>query len=114
MATQKSTALTEKQIHRLLKALSDWHINKKYTTLSRTFSTPNFVTGLAFVAKITVHAEILNHHPDVELSYKEVKVTLTTHDLGGLTKKDFELADLALYSAKCLLNPFIGGFDQAV
>ena len=48
--------------------------------------------GLAFVAKVAVHAEVMNHHPDIELSYGKVKVKLSTHDAKGLTTLDFELA----------------------
>ena len=84
--------LTEKDVSKKFKALSQWQLNKKNTELSRTFEFPSFITGLAFIAKITVHAEIMGHHPDVELSYGKVKVKLTTHDAKGLTNADFELA----------------------
>jgi 4a-hydroxytetrahydrobiopterin dehydratase len=87
-----SKALTEKQVEKRFSSLSSWMLNKKKTELSREFKFPSFVTGLAFVAKIAVHSEILNHHPDILLSYGTVRVTLTTHDAGGLTVADFELA----------------------
>lgn len=89
---KRQRAYSEKDIAERLKALSGWEITKKGTTLSKTFSVSNFVSGLAFAAKIAVHAEILGHHPDIGLSYDKVKISLTTHDAGGLTKKDFELA----------------------
>ncbi len=84
--------LTAKDIDKKFKAISEWQLNKKKTELTKTFEFPSFITGLAFCAKITVHAEILNHHPVLELSYGKVKVTLTTHDAKGLTNADFELA----------------------
>jgi 4a-hydroxytetrahydrobiopterin dehydratase len=84
--------LTSKVIEKKLKSLSQWQINKKGTELSRVFDTHTFLAGLALTAKIAVHAEILNHHPDVELSYGQVKVKLSTHDVEGLTNLDFELA----------------------
>lgn len=76
---------------KLLK-ISGWTVNAKETELSKIFEEPNFVSGLAFVAKIAVHAEVLGHHPTIELSYKKVKVRLSTHDVKGLTRLDFDLA----------------------
>ncbi len=84
--------LKPSDIEKHLFKLSDWKLNTKQTELFRTFLFPSFVTGLAFVAKITVHAEVMGHHPDIELSYGKVKVKLSSHDAGGLTKADFELA----------------------
>ncbi len=84
--------LTTKDIDKKFKALSEWQINKKKTELTKSFEFPSFITGLAFIAKVTVHAEVLDHHPTLELSYGKVKVTLTTHDAKGLTSSDFELA----------------------
>ncbi len=84
---------TKKEVEKHMKALSGWKVNPKYTSLSKSFSFPTFISGLAFIAKITVHAEVLEHHPEILLSYDSVKVTLTTHDAKGLTKKDFELAE---------------------
>lgn len=85
-------ALTESQILKKLASISGWMTNKKQTEISKVFQCDSFVSGLAFTAKVTVHAELLNHHPTIELSYKNVKVTLTTHDVRGLSIKDFELA----------------------
>lgn len=89
-STQKQ--LTQKQIEKKLSQISEWHLNKKLTELSKVFNFSSYVSGLAFVAKIAVHAELMQHHPTVELSYGKVLVTLTTHDVKGLSEKDFELA----------------------
>lgn len=88
----KPRVLKEKDVKQKLADLSEWNVNSKHTTISKTFTFPTFITALAFVAKITVHAEVIQHHPDIELSYGKVKVKLTTHDVKGLTKKDFDLA----------------------
>ncbi len=85
--------LTQPQILKKLASISGWMTNKKHTELSKTFACESFVDGLSLIARIAVHAELLNHHPTIELSYKSVKVTLTTHDAKGLTVKDFELAE---------------------
>jgi 4a-hydroxytetrahydrobiopterin dehydratase len=84
--------LSQKQIEKKLSQISEWHLNKKLTEISKAFTFSSYVSGLAFVAKIAVHAELLGHHPTVELSYGRVVVTLTTHDTKGLSDKDFELA----------------------
>jgi len=84
--------LTTKQIEKKLSQISEWHLNKKLTEISKQYPFPSYVSGLAFIAKIAVHAELLQHHPTVELSYGKVLVTLSTHDLKGLSEKDFELA----------------------
>ncbi len=89
----KTKVLTEAQILKKLASISGWMTNKKQTELSKEFNSDSFVDGLSLIARITVHAELLNHHPTIELSYKKVKVTLTTHDAKGLTLKDFELAE---------------------
>lgn len=90
MKTKKP--FTEKQVAKSLTALSNWSVNKTATQLTRSFDFDNFVVALAFCAKIAVHAEVLGHHPDLELSYGKVKVKLKTHDAKGLTKLDFDLA----------------------
>lgn len=92
MASKTPKPLTGNQIAKKVSQLSGWQLNKKETELTKTFATHSFVKGLSFVAKIAVHAEVLGHHPDIELSYAKVKVKLTTHDVKGLTTKDFELA----------------------
>jgi 4a-hydroxytetrahydrobiopterin dehydratase len=91
---RKLKSLTKKEIDARMKthAESGWTTNQKATMLTRSFAFPSFINALAFVAKITVHAEVLGHHPDIELSYGKVKVKLTTHEVKGLTKADFELA----------------------
>jgi 4a-hydroxytetrahydrobiopterin dehydratase len=90
MAAKKQ--FTKKEIEKHLKDLSGWKVNPKNTTLTKSFDFPTFISGLAFAAKITVHAEVLEHHPEITLTYGSVKISLTTHDVKGLTKKDFELA----------------------
>ncbi|WP_052367180.1 4a-hydroxytetrahydrobiopterin dehydratase [Paraoerskovia marina] len=56
------------------------------------FATGTFATGLRFVALVGERAEAAGHHPDLELGYPEVVVSLVTHDVGGLTTKDVRLA----------------------
>jgi 4a-hydroxytetrahydrobiopterin dehydratase len=61
-------------------------------TITRTFKFNNFPLSVAFVHRLAACAEKIQHHPDIDIRYDEVTLTLTTHDAGGLTEKDFTLA----------------------
>lgn len=84
--------LTERQRRALFKKLTLFEANKSETKLTATFTFDDHVAALVFIARITVHAEVQKHHPDVTFTYAKVKVTIATHELKGLTKKDFTLA----------------------
>lgn len=60
--------------------------------LTKEFTLPSFIEALAFVNKIGGLAESSNHHPDITISYTKVSISLITHDVGGITQKDTELA----------------------
>jgi len=60
--------------------------------LIREFSFPDFKSALAFVNKVGVLAEQEQHHPDIELGWGRAKISLTTHDQGGVTDKDRTLS----------------------
>lgn len=82
------TVLDQSQI--AAQQLADWaHVDD---TLTATFATGDFATGLQLVTRLGEAAEAANHHPDVELSYPTVTVHLTSHDVGGITSRDTELA----------------------
>ncbi|WP_306231737.1 4a-hydroxytetrahydrobiopterin dehydratase [Agrococcus beijingensis] len=61
-------------------------------TLTARFRTGSFATGLELVNRVGASAEAANHHPDVQLTYGAVEVTLTSHDAGGVTGRDLRLA----------------------
>lgn len=67
-----------------------------------TFRTRNFATGAKLFAQIAELAEAANHHPDVEVTYPSVRVTLMTHSAGGLTVKDVALAQQISAAARDL------------
>ena len=72
--------------------LDDWrHL---LTGIRARFRTGDFATGLALVDRIGAAAEEADHHPDISLTYPEVIVTLSSHDVGGITSRDLELARL--------------------
>ncbi|MGA4506819.1 4a-hydroxytetrahydrobiopterin dehydratase [Propionibacteriaceae bacterium G1746] len=70
--------------------LADWvHIRR---TLKATYRPADFAAGLAFVNRIGEAAEAANHHPDITLKWGLVAVTTSSHDVGGLTSRDLDLA----------------------
>ncbi len=82
--------LTDAEIASRLKALPEWKVESG--ELIRTFTFKDFVGSLAFVNKVGDLAEKAGHHPDIDIRYSRVRLALVTHDAGGLTAKDFELA----------------------
>jgi len=60
--------------------------------ITRTYHFKDFREALAFVNRVGDLAERAGHHPDIDIRYNAVKLTLSTHDAGGLTSKDFDLA----------------------
>lgn len=84
--------LTEAEIQQHAKVLSDWTVENSKLQITRTFK--DFIQAIEFVNKLVEPAESAGHHPDIEISYNKVKITLTTHDAGGLTQTDFDVAQV--------------------
>ena len=80
----------EEQILRALASLPFWKRNGD--VIVRTFQFKDFPTAIQFVQSVAVAAEQAWHHPDIDIRWNKVTLTLTTHDAGGLTEKDFALA----------------------
>ncbi len=70
--------------------LADWRV--MFATLQARFRTGDFATGLRLVQQIGEAAEEMNHHPDLDLRYPTVHVRLSSHDVGGITQRDIDLA----------------------
>jgi 4a-hydroxytetrahydrobiopterin dehydratase len=83
-------ALSEEQAASRLKSLPEWEI--KNGELVRTYKFEDFRASLRFVNKVGDLAEAAGHHPDIDIRYNKVRLALVTHDAGGLTNKDFDLA----------------------
>lgn len=86
-------ALSTEDAHRLLAPLPEWKIDSG--ELVRTFQFKDFRASLAFVNQVGELAEAAGHHPDIDIRYNRVRLALVTHDAGGLTAKDFEMATAA-------------------
>jgi len=83
-------ALTPRQIKASLKALPNW--SQRGQTICRTFKFEGFLNSMVFVERIAPKAQKSNHHPDIYIRFDQVTLTLTTHDEGGITEKDFSVA----------------------
>nr|WP_319422219.1 4a-hydroxytetrahydrobiopterin dehydratase [Pleurocapsa sp. FMAR1] len=88
--TAKTMTLNQTEIDQKIQTLPQWQ--QQDQTITRTFKFKNFVQAIDFVDKLVKPAEAAQHHPDLEISYNKVKVSLTSHDAGGLTQKDFDMA----------------------
>lgn len=64
-------------------------------SIQRTYSFEDFVASMQFVNQLAAHAEAVQHHPDLLIRYAKVTVTLNTHDVGGISERDFAFATAA-------------------
>ncbi|SEM66917.1 4a-hydroxytetrahydrobiopterin dehydratase [Nonomuraea pusilla] len=79
-------------IDRRMQDLPAWR--REGDEIRRTVNAPDFPAAIRIVDDIAVKAEELNHHPDIDIRWRTLHLTLTTHDKGGLTDLDFTLAAL--------------------
>lgn len=85
--------LKAEEITKELTKIEDWFYVDK--SLEKEFKVKTFADALAFIIKIGIEAEKMDHHPDLNLhSWNKVKVTLSTHDAGGVTANDIKLAEI--------------------
>lgn len=84
--------MDQQAIDRAMADLDGWTLAEDAGSISRTFTFRNFSEAFAFMTRSALAAEKLDHHPDWSNVYKTVEVRLNTHDAGGLTKLDFDLA----------------------
>ena len=90
--------LSDIEIQRELNSLAGW--SRKGNEIAKTFQFDGFPAAISFVQNIVPVAEGMNHHPDVDIRYNRVIIRLSTHDQGGITKKDLmqarKIEELAL------------------
>jgi 4a-hydroxytetrahydrobiopterin dehydratase len=75
-----------------LKTLPDWSYETEAKAISREFKFKDFSEAFAFMTRVALAAEKAGHHPDWSNTYNRVTVSLSTHDVGGLSDKDLALA----------------------
>ena len=83
--------LTESEISEHLSAIPEW--SRSGDSITRTYEATSFLEGIAFVQQVAEIAEAKDHHPDIDIRYSRVTLTLSTHDQGGLTGWDFDVAE---------------------
>jgi 4a-hydroxytetrahydrobiopterin dehydratase len=82
--------LADEEIGAALAELPGWeHAGGE---ISREYRLDSFAGAIAFVVRLSYAAEAANHHPDLDIRYSRVRVTLSTHSEGGVTAKDLDLA----------------------
>lgn len=84
------TKLTDQQVNEYLKNLKGWSVQNG--KLHKEFVFEDFIDAFIFMTKAAFYAEKMNHHPEWFNVYNKIKIDLMTHDAGGITSKDVELA----------------------
>ncbi|MBP1932854.1 4a-hydroxytetrahydrobiopterin dehydratase [Ammoniphilus resinae] len=96
--------LSKEQIEYNISKLPGWKLNGN--CIDRTIELNSFKEAISFVNQVAEFAEEMDHHPEIKIDFRKVKLSLTTHTSGGLTGKDFALAQrinkLVPYSGKAM------------
>ncbi|MEP0519851.1 MAG: 4a-hydroxytetrahydrobiopterin dehydratase [Hyphomicrobiales bacterium] len=87
-----ATMLSDAEKTETLGVLDTWTHDIDRDALSKTFTFKDFNEAFGFMSQVALMAEKLNHHPEWSNVYKTVKVTLTTHDVNGLSELDVKMA----------------------
>jgi 4a-hydroxytetrahydrobiopterin dehydratase len=90
--------LSDLDVQRALGGLPGW--SRRGETLVKTYAFDRFADGISFVDRVAAAADAMNHHPDIDVRYTKVTMTLSTHDAGGITQADLNLAGKIEAAAK--------------
>lgn len=82
--------LSDDEVRAGLERLPEWQ--REGDEIVRVYELESFPVAIEFVERVADLAEAANHHPDIDIRYRKVRIALTTHDAGGLTDKDLALA----------------------
>lgn len=85
-----SQRLSDLEIQRALGGLPGW--SRRGEVLTKTFTLKTFSDVMTLVSKIAEQAERMNHHPDMDIRFNKLVCTLSSHDAGGITQRDLDLA----------------------
>ena len=83
--------LEQNQLDYFIEKNPSWEIDNK--TIKKEFKFNNFIDAFGFMSKVAILSEKMDHHPDWQNTYNKVKINLTTHDKGGITNNDINLAE---------------------
>lgn len=93
MPDQAIEKMSDEQIESALEKRAEW--SGVGGQIQRTYQFGDFLGSMSFVNKVAEYAERVQHHPDILIRYNRVTLTVSTHDAGGITQKDFDLAEEA-------------------
>jgi 4a-hydroxytetrahydrobiopterin dehydratase len=82
--------LSEEKLKELLESEREWKLVDG--ALVRDWTFPDFVTAMQFVNRVAALAESAGHHPDIDIRYSQVRLALISHDAGGITDRDADMA----------------------
>lgn len=89
----KTSAFTKSQAQEYLGKVPGWQVDATGKMISREYRTKNFMAAVEFIGRVAALAEADNHHPDIHLTgYRNLRIELSTHAVGGLSENDFILA----------------------
>lgn len=88
---KRPAKLPDLDIQRALGALPGW--TRRGNALTKTFTFERFADGMAFVGRVAAAADRMDHHPDIDIRYTKILISLSTHSAGGITKLDLDLAE---------------------
>lgn len=83
--------LGDSEIQQALERLPGWQ--RQGIAIQRTFQFPDFIAAMKFVNRVAEAAELVNHHPDIDIRYNKVVMALVSHDSGGVTQRDVRMAE---------------------
>jgi 4a-hydroxytetrahydrobiopterin dehydratase len=83
--------LSDLEIQRALGSLPGW--SRRGDTLTKTYTFEKFAEGISFVDRVAEIADEMDHHPDIDIRYTKISMSLSTHDAGGITQSDLTLAE---------------------
>jgi 4a-hydroxytetrahydrobiopterin dehydratase len=85
--------LSDNEVDGFIESHAEW--TRSGAEITRTYEFDDFNGSMGFVTRVSLEAEKANHHPDIDIRWNKVTLTLSTHSEGGLTAKDVELASKA-------------------
>jgi len=88
---KRKASMDDRQVAQLLATVPAWS-RRGSKAIRRRYEFRGFLDSIDFVNRVSVRAEKANHHPDIDVRWNKVTLTLSTHDKGGVTQKDFSLA----------------------
>lgn len=84
------TVLSTTELHEALTQIPEWRLAGN--AIERWFEFASFAEGIAFVERVAVLADSMDHHPDIDVRYRRVRLSLSTHSAGGITELDVAAA----------------------